>query len=56
MEGTIRNHTLGFVAEAVYKTYHLPARTTVAWLPFDTIDAAVDRSEPWWNSEPRQWS
>jgi D-lactate dehydrogenase len=33
--------TLGFVAEAVYKTYHLPARTTVAWLPFDTIDAAV---------------
>jgi len=35
--------TLGFVAEAVYKTYHLPARTTVAWLPFDTIDAAVER-------------
>src|ERR1700733_7005991 len=33
--------TLGFVAEAVYKTYHLPAKTTVAWLPFDTIDAAV---------------
>ena len=35
--------TLGFVAEAVYKTYHLPARTTVAWLPFDTIDAAVEQ-------------
>src|ERR1700722_4283330 len=33
--------TLGFVAEAVYKTYHLPAKTTVAWLPFDTIDAAI---------------
>src|SRR5580698_10511246 len=35
--------TLGFVAEAVFKTYHLPARTTVAWLPFDTIDAAVEQ-------------
>src|ERR1700730_2759239 len=35
--------TLSFVAEAVYKTYHLPARTTVAWLPFDTIDAAVEQ-------------
>ncbi len=35
--------TLGFVAEAVYKTYHLPAKTTVAWLPFDTIDAAVEQ-------------
>jgi D-lactate dehydrogenase len=37
--------TLGFVAEAVYKTYHLPARTAVAWLPFDTIDAAVAQVE-----------
>src|SRR3984957_18129937 len=36
--------TLGFVAEAVYKTYHLPAKTTVAWLPFDTIDAAVEQA------------
>ena len=35
--------TLGFVAEAVYKTYHLPAKTAVAWLPFDTIDAAVEQ-------------
>src|ERR1700691_4909490 len=35
--------TLGFVSEAVYKTYHLPAKTTVAWLPFDTIDAAVEQ-------------
>jgi D-lactate dehydrogenase len=35
--------TLGFVAEAVYKTYHLPARTAVAWLPFETIDAAVEQ-------------
>src|SRR6202167_6284379 len=35
--------TLGFVAEAVYTTYHLPASTTVAWLPFETIDAAVER-------------
>jgi D-lactate dehydrogenase len=35
--------TLGFVAEAVYKTYHLPAKTIVAWLPFDTIDAAVEQ-------------
>src|ERR1700733_13232393 len=35
--------TLGFVAEAVYKTYPLPAKTTVAWLPFDTIDAAVEQ-------------
>src|ERR1700722_17434099 len=35
--------TLGFVAEAVYKTYHLPAKTTVAWLPFETIDAAVEQ-------------
>src|SRR5271156_815840 len=35
--------TLGFVAEATYKTYHLPARTAVAWLPFDTIDAAVEQ-------------
>src|SRR5580692_3992372 len=33
--------TLSFVAEAVYKTYHLPKKTTVAWLPFDTIDAAI---------------
>lgn len=37
--------TLGFVAEAVYKTYHLPARTAVTWLPFDTIDAAVAQVE-----------
>src|SRR3984885_6979990 len=35
--------TLGFVAEAVYKTYHLPAKTTVPWLPFDTIDAAIEQ-------------
>ena len=35
--------SLGFVAEAVYKTYHLPAKTTVAWLPFDTIDAAIEQ-------------
>ena len=35
--------TLGFVAEAVYNTYHLPAKTTVAWLPFDTIDAAIEQ-------------
>jgi D-lactate dehydrogenase len=35
--------TLGFVSEAVYKTYHLPAKTTVAWLPFDTVDAAVEQ-------------
>src|ERR1700722_20330605 len=35
--------TLGFVAEAIYKTYHLPAKTTVAWLPVDTIDAAVEQ-------------
>ena len=37
--------TLGFVAEAVYKTYHLPARTAVAWMPFETIDAAVAQVE-----------
>jgi len=30
------------VAEAVYKTYHLPAKTMVAWLLFETIDAAVE--------------
>src|SRR6202046_3204835 len=35
--------TLAFVAAAVYKTYHLPAKTTVAWLPFDTIDAAIEQ-------------
>ncbi|HTB13840.1 MAG TPA: FAD-binding and (Fe-S)-binding domain-containing protein [Bryobacteraceae bacterium] len=35
--------TLGFVAEAVYKTYHLPAKTMVVWLPFETIDAAVEQ-------------
>src|SRR4029077_8229090 len=37
--------TLGFIAEAVYKTYRLPARTAVAWLPFETIDTAVAQVE-----------
>jgi len=41
--------TLGFVAEAAYETYHLPAKTTVSWLPFDTIDAAVEQSKNWSN-------
>jgi len=47
--------TLGFVAEAVYKTYHLPAKTTVAWLPFDTkLTRRSSRSESWSNWERRQ--
>ncbi|QEC49361.1 FAD-binding oxidoreductase [Baekduia soli] len=33
--------TLAFVAEAVLRTRPEPARTTVAWLHFPTIDAAV---------------
>jgi D-lactate dehydrogenase len=37
--------TLGFVAEAVYKTYPLAAKTMVTWLPFDTIDAATKQVE-----------
>jgi D-lactate dehydrogenase len=37
--------TLAFVAEAVYKTYHLPKRTTVTWILFETIDVAVEQVE-----------
>jgi D-lactate dehydrogenase len=33
--------TLGFVAEAVFETVPLPARTTTAWVHFPGIDAAV---------------
>jgi D-lactate dehydrogenase len=33
--------TLGFVAEAVFETVPLPARTTTAWIHFPGIDAAV---------------
>jgi D-lactate dehydrogenase len=33
--------TLGFVAEAVFETVPLPARTTTAWAHFPGIDAAI---------------
>jgi D-lactate dehydrogenase len=33
--------TLGFVAEAVFETLPLPARTTTAWVHFPGIDAAI---------------
>jgi D-lactate dehydrogenase len=33
--------TLGFVAEAVFETVPLPARTTTAWIHFPGIDAAI---------------
>jgi D-lactate dehydrogenase len=33
--------TLGFVAEAVFATVPLPARTTTAWVHFPGIDAAI---------------
>ena len=33
--------TLGFVAEAVFETVPLPARTTTAWVHFPSIDAAI---------------
>ncbi len=33
--------TLGFIAEAVFETVPLPARTTTAWVHFPGIDAAV---------------
>ncbi len=33
--------TLGFIAEAVYETVPLPARTTLAWIHFDSIAAAT---------------
>jgi D-lactate dehydrogenase len=33
--------TLGFIAEAVFDTVPQPAHTTVAWLHFESIDAAV---------------
>ena len=33
--------TLGFVAEAVFETVPLPARTTTAWIHFPDIDAAI---------------
>jgi D-lactate dehydrogenase len=34
--------TLGFVAEAVFETVPVPARTTVSWLHFGSIDAAIE--------------
>ncbi|HET7053351.1 MAG TPA: FAD-binding and (Fe-S)-binding domain-containing protein [Solirubrobacterales bacterium] len=33
--------TLGFVAEAVFETVPLPARTTTAWIYFPGVDAAI---------------
>jgi D-lactate dehydrogenase len=33
--------TLGFVAEAVFETVPLPARTTTAWIHFPGVDAAI---------------
>ncbi len=33
--------TLGFVAEAVFETVPLPARTTTAWIHFPDIDQAI---------------
>jgi D-lactate dehydrogenase len=33
--------TLGFVAEAVFETVPLPARTSTAWVHFPDIDAAI---------------
>jgi D-lactate dehydrogenase len=33
--------TLGFVADAVFETVPLPARTTTAWVHFPDIDAAI---------------
>jgi D-lactate dehydrogenase len=33
--------TLAFIAEAVFETVPVPARTTVSWLHFDGIEAAV---------------
>jgi D-lactate dehydrogenase len=33
--------TLGFVAEAVFETVPLPARTTTSWIHFPSIDAAI---------------
>ncbi|HEX4668691.1 MAG TPA: FAD-binding and (Fe-S)-binding domain-containing protein, partial [Solirubrobacterales bacterium] len=34
--------TLAFVAEAVFETVPLPARTTTAWVHFPNIDQAID--------------
>lgn len=34
--------TLAFVAEVVFETREEPARTTVSWLHFPSIDAAID--------------
>ncbi len=34
--------TLGFIAEAVFETVRQPARTTVAWLHFPSVDAALE--------------
>jgi D-lactate dehydrogenase len=34
--------TLAFVAEAVFETVSLPARTTTAWVHFPDIDQAID--------------
>lgn len=34
--------TLAFVAEAVFETRPVPPHTTVSWLHFESIDAAVD--------------
>jgi D-lactate dehydrogenase len=34
--------TLGFIAEAVFETVPLPARTTVSWLHFDGIESATE--------------
>ncbi len=33
--------TLAFIAEAVYETVPLPARTTLTWIHFDSIEAAT---------------
>ena len=34
--------TLGFIAEAVFETVRQPAMTTVAWLHFPSVDAALE--------------
>ena len=34
--------TLGFIAEVVFETLPLPAKTTVSWLHFDGIDSATE--------------
>jgi D-lactate dehydrogenase len=34
--------TLGFIAEVVFETVPLPAKTTVSWLHFDGIDSATE--------------